>query len=45
MVRSYKRKTERRKYGGGQLGKALRAVRDGIPLLKASKQFGVPVRT
>ncbi|KAK2141324.1 hypothetical protein NP493_5305g00002 [Ridgeia piscesae] len=44
-VRSYKRKTERGKYGDGQLGQALRAFREGIPLLKASKQFVVPART
>ena len=45
MVRSYKRKTERGKYGDDKLGQALRAVIEGIPLLKASKQFGVPART
>ena len=33
------------KYGDGQLGKTLRAVREGIPLIKASKQFVVPART
>ena len=45
MVRSYKRKTERGKYGDGQLGKAFRPVRESIPSSKASKQFGVPART
>ncbi|KAK2185125.1 hypothetical protein NP493_246g03086 [Ridgeia piscesae] len=45
MVRSYKRKTERGKYGDGQFGQVRRAVREGIPLLKASKQFVVPART
>ena len=45
MVRSYKRKTERGKCVDDQLGQVLRAVREGIPLLKASKQFGVPART
>ena len=43
--RSYKRKTELGKYEDGHLGKALRVVRQGIPLVNASKQFGVRART
>ena len=45
IVRSHKRKTERGKYGDDQLGKALRAVSEGIPLIKAYMQFVVPART
>ena len=37
MGRSYKRKTERGKYGDDQLGQALRTVREGSPLIKAIK--------
>jgi len=45
MVRTYKRKTTRIEYGGENLQLALKAVNNGILLLRASKQFGIPSRT
>lgn len=45
MVRSYKRKSERGKYGNDKLSSALSAVKDGTPLFRASREFGVPPRT
>ena len=45
MVRNYTRKTDRGKYGEENLAKALKAVTEGVPLIRASKEFGVPART
>uniref|UniRef100_UPI0035902D71 uncharacterized protein n=1 Tax=Myxine glutinosa TaxID=7769 RepID=UPI0035902D71 len=45
MVRTYKRKTERGNYGQSNLSAALTAVSEGLPLIRASKDFGVPART
>uniref|UniRef100_UPI00358F33D8 uncharacterized protein n=1 Tax=Myxine glutinosa TaxID=7769 RepID=UPI00358F33D8 len=44
MVRTYKRKTERGNYGQSNLSAALTAVSEGLPLIRASKDFGVPAR-
>lgn len=45
MVTKYKRKTERGKYGHSNLSEALKAVSNGVPLIRASKEYGVPART
>jgi hypothetical protein len=45
MVRKYKRKSERGKYGQDNLAAALRAVAEGTPLVRASKEYDVPART
>ena len=45
MVRKYKRRSERGKYGQDNLKAALKAVAEGTPLLRASKEFGIPART
>ncbi|KAK7478675.1 hypothetical protein BaRGS_00030060 [Batillaria attramentaria] len=45
MVRTYRRKTDRGKYGEENLSAALEAVSKGVPLIRASKEFGVPART
>lgn len=45
MVRNYKRKTERGKYGNEKLTSALEAVRAGIPVAQASRHYGIPQRT
>ncbi|KAK7490730.1 hypothetical protein BaRGS_00017959 [Batillaria attramentaria] len=42
MVRTYRRKTDRGKYGEENLSAALEAVSKGVPLIRASKEFGVP---
>jgi len=44
-VRHYKKKTDHGSYGSENLNLALEAVKNGIPLIKASKQFGIPART
>jgi len=41
MVRTYKRKTDRASYGEEILTQALNAVRDGMSLKKASKEYGI----
>ena len=45
MVRTYKRKSERGKYGEKNLSEALEAVGKGVPIIRASNEFGVPART
>lgn len=45
MVTTYKRKTERGRYGSHQLQMALESVRNGTSLLAAAKEYGVPERT
>lgn len=45
MVRKYKRKSTRGQYGNQQLTLALEAVKGGMPLLRASKEFDIPRRT
>ncbi|XP_041347801.1 uncharacterized protein LOC121367590 [Gigantopelta aegis] len=44
MVRIYKRKTDRGKYGGEKLKSALNALKDQ-PLKQVSRQYGIPART
>ena len=44
-VRNYKRKTERGNYGSELLTEALQATKDGVPVIRASKEFGVPTHT
>ena len=41
MLRSYKQKTARASYCEGILTQTLNAIRNGISLKKASKQFGI----
>jgi hypothetical protein len=41
MVRNYKRKSERGKYGDAALSQALQAIRNGMSLHKASTDFGI----
>ena len=45
MIRNYPRKTTRGAYGNERLRSALNAVQSGMPLSKASREFGVPRRT
>ena len=45
MVRNYVKKTDRGSYGNQNLADALKAISDGVPLLRASKEYGVPART
>src|SRR5688572_18057122 len=45
MVRNYKRKTTRGDYGNEKLTAALDAVRNGVPLIRVSKESGIPART
>ena len=45
MVRNYKRKTDRDSYGDTALNGALRAIENGMPLKRASRDYGVPAHT
>ena len=45
MIRNYPRKTTRGDYGNERLRSALNAVQSGMPLSRASREFGVPRRT
>jgi len=45
MMRNYQKKTQRGSYGSENLQQALEAVKNGTPLIKASKQFCIPART
>lgn len=45
MVRKYKPISTRGKYGEQNLADALKAVQEGMALIRASKNFGVPART
>ena len=45
MVRNYKKKTGRASYGSDHLLRALTAIQGGTPLLRVSKEFGIPART
>lgn len=45
MVRNYQRKTNRGCYGTERLGAALIAVKEGMSLRSACRQFGIPART
>ena len=40
-----KKQTNKGAYGDGNLQDALRLVRDGMPLIRVSKELGVPART
>ena len=39
------RASDRGKYGQGNLSAALKAINEGVPLICASKEFGIPART
>src|SRR6218665_1232124 len=45
MVRTYVKKTVRGHYGNKNLEDALKAINDGTPLIRASKEHGIPART
>jgi|SRR6218665_2740252 len=45
MVRTYIKKTVRGHYGNKNLEDALKAINDGTPLIRASKEHGIPART
>ena len=45
MVRTYKRKTQRGSFGEDNLSAALKAIVEGMPLIRASRNFNVPART
>ena len=45
MVRTYVKKTERGQYGNKNIEDALEAVNDGTPLIRTSKEYGIPART
>src|SRR5678816_2470279 len=45
MVRVYKRKSERGEYGEERLATALEALSQGMPLIQASREMGIPART
>jgi hypothetical protein len=45
MGNKYKRKTNRGSYGSEALNRALQAVNEGVPLIRASNNFGIPGRT
>jgi hypothetical protein len=45
MVRTYKRKTDRGKYGTEALKDALEAVLSGTGLKTAARQYGIPAKT
>ena len=45
MVRHYKKSTDRGSYGSEKLQLALEALKKGVPLIKTSKEFGIPART
>ena len=45
MVRVYKRKSQRGDYGEERLATALEAIKQGMPLIRASKEMGIPART
>ena len=41
----YKRKTDRGNYGSELQTKALQATKDGVPVIRASNEFGAPAHT
>ena len=45
MVRVYKRKSQRGDYGEERLAMALEAINQGMPLIRVSKEMGIPART
>lgn len=45
MVRVYKRKSQRGEYGEERLATALKAINQGMPLIRVSKEMGIPART
>lgn len=45
MVRKYQRTTKRGAYGEVKLRDALKAIEEGTPLIRASKNYGIPERT
>lgn len=45
MVRTYKRRSNRGIYGEDGLKAALQSLREGKPLIRTSKEFGIPPRT
>ena len=45
MVRNYIKKSDRGQYGNKKLADALKAILDGVPLIKVSKECGIPART
>jgi len=45
MVRVYKRKSDRGEYGEERLATALEAINKGMPLIRASREMGIPART
>ena len=45
MVRVYKRKSDRGQYGEEMLATALEAINQGMPLIRASQEMGIPART
>ena len=45
MARKYVKKTDRGQYGSQKLADALKGISDGIPLIRVSKEFGIPART
>lgn len=45
MVRTYKKKSARGQYGDGKLTDALEAVKNGVPLIRVAKDYGIPART
>src|ERR1700733_311866 len=45
MVRTYVKKTVRGHYGNKNLEDALKAINDGMPLIRASREHGIPART
>jgi len=45
MARKYVKKTDRGQYGNLKLVDALKAISDGIPLIRVSKEYGIPART
>ena len=45
MVRNYVKKADRGEYGNQKLAEALQAVSDGMPLIRASKEYSIPART
>ena len=45
MVRVYNRKSDRGEYGEERLATALEAINQGMPLIQASREMGIPART
>jgi len=45
MARKYVKKTDRGQYGNLKLVDALKAISDGVPLIRVSKEYRIPAHT